>query len=323
MAINVPPTPKNTKAELLAAFEEMKEKYEETKKQQAPASLAAQMEEKELLAKTANFTPNNLNGEIDNLRRSIQGNLNELAEKITTESEKLLSVRAAIELEAKRLKEAKNIELGAMAMDALVADYEEKQKELEMKKQTAEEELSANITKQKTDWEREREEYEYNKKTERKKEEDDYNSQIAKKKSQWQDEINQREMELREKEEVMAKRAEEIRQLEELADNYSNKLAEAENTAQEKIVAELNKDFAVEKRISEQERLAEKNMLEAKIFALQETIKNQIMEIKSLKDALNIANQQAQTLAATVVESMAGMKQQMAMKTEIGKEIVK
>jgi len=321
MTTTTPPTPKNTKAELLAAFEEMKQKYEEAKKQQAPISLAEQMTEKEILAKTDNFTPHNLNTEIDNLRRAIQNNLNELAEKITTESEKLLAVRAAIELETRRLKEAKNIELGSMALDALIADYEEKRKELETKKQISEEELSTATAKQKTEWDRQQEEYEYNKKIDRKKEEDEYSVQIAKKKALWQDEINRRELELREKEEIISKREEEIKKLEELANNYSQKLAEAEQSARERAVAELNKEFSVEKRITEQERMAEKNMLEARTSALQETIKNQTIEMKSLKDALNIANQQAQTLAATVVESMAGMKQQTAKMAETGKEV--
>lgn len=38
-------------------------------------------------------------------------------------------------------------------------------------------------------------------------------------------------------------------------------------------------------------------------------IKNQQTEIKNLKEALTTANQHAQTLATTVIESMSGIKQ--------------
>jgi len=78
----------------------------------------------------------------------------------------------SIPIETSRLKETRDIQLSTDALDALIAEYAQKEKEFETKQRIAEETFAADMTKKRKDWEREQEEYGYKTKIERKKEED-------------------------------------------------------------------------------------------------------------------------------------------------------
>lgn len=132
---------------------------------------------------------------------------------------------------------------------------------------------------------------------------------MDKKKAEQEAAIAARENELSEKEAAANKRKEEIAGLEETVRDFPDKLEKTVAEASQETAENLQKEFAAEKRLLEQEWKGEQNMLVAKINSLQETIKTQALEIKSLKDSLSVANQHAQTLAATVIESVSGAKQ--------------
>lgn len=104
---------KSTKAEILAAFEEMRQKHEESKQQQAPLAISQQKEEQQILQKTAAYTPSKLENDLVDLRKKIQGYLDELGLQLIQESKKLDEVRQAINIEVQRLKETRHIELAA------------------------------------------------------------------------------------------------------------------------------------------------------------------------------------------------------------------
>ncbi len=71
----------------------------------------------------------------------------------------------------------------------------------------------------------------------------------------------------------------------------------------------MKKDFAVEKQMFEQKSQAEKSLLEVKTANLEETVKAQTAEVVSLKKSLAEAHQQSQSLATSVVESAAAIRQ--------------
>ena len=310
---------KRTKAELLAEFEEIKRKYEELKGQSSPGQLDLKKKESAaVLQKTAVYTPSNLEDEISALRKKVQTSLDELSGSLSEESKKLIEIQGAIVIEAERLKEARQIDLASQALDVLINDYEAKEREFTIKGDAAAEALAQDMARQKKDWEREQEEYAYNLKTERKKEEEAYEVEWTKKETARKEALARREAELQEKEAVLATRQAEIQKMEKDIEEFPVRMEQAVKDAREQTEKTLQKDFAVDKRLAEQEGQAEKNLNEMKIIGLQETIKNYALEIKSLKDALAASSQHAQTLAATVIEGMSGMKQAKA--TEQGKE---
>lgn len=303
-------TQRSAKADLFKAYQEMKEKVEGAEKNQLPLvqQLEIKKEEEKVLEKTESLIPQNLDDNISSLNKKVQETLNGLRDKLVSESEKLGELRKAIAIETKRLEETRNVKLADDTLQTLIADYELKQRELEKRRVEMETTLNDEIEHRKKAWEREQEEYKYSLKIERKKEEDAYGLDQAKKKATWQEEINKKEAELNEREESLNSRTEEMENMKMQIDAFPAKLESAiEKTKKEQNMI-LQKDFDVQKQISESRWSSEKNMLEAKIDNLQEIMRNQNMEITSLKKSLYEANQRAQNLATTIVENASGGK---------------
>lgn len=312
-------TAKATKAELFKAFQEMKEKFEELQREQLPLPqlTAAREEEAKILKKTESFLPEKLEDDIASLNKKVQVNLAELKDKLAKESEKLCQIREAIEIESKRLGEVYNIKLAENTLQSLIADFETKRAEFEKEAKQKREVLEEGIALKKKIQEREEEEYKYNLKMARKKEEDEYQIKQAKKEGEWQSKINQKEEELKNREQVLEEKTEEIENMKKEIEDFPKKLETATKEARQETEKELQKDFTIQKKITETQWLAEKKMFETKISNLQDTIKSQNIEIVSLKKALSEASQKAQSLAIAVIQN-AGFKQ---MKPEIGESV--
>lgn len=75
------------------AFEDMRKKYEELKRQQAEPSLFARKEDDILLTKTAGYTTASLENSLSTLRRLLQSMVDDLASKISEEAKKLEELR--------------------------------------------------------------------------------------------------------------------------------------------------------------------------------------------------------------------------------------
>ena len=155
----IPSTVRSTKAELLAAFEEMKANYEELKKQQPNQAqiFTHKKEEEKILTKTEGYSPESIENEITGLRRKIQTTLDSLLVELADESTKLSDVRLAITIENERLAETRQIQLAADTLEVLLAEYDQKQKELDSNHQLTLEKLSQEVVHKKKEWEREEE----------------------------------------------------------------------------------------------------------------------------------------------------------------------
>lgn len=303
------PTAKSTKSELFAAFEDMRMKYEDLKTQMSESPEKRRPAEDALVQKTMTYTPTSLENEMGELRRHIQKSLDELLLKLAEESKKLEDMRETITIETTRLKEIRNIELAANTLDAMLAEYDQKKKDLEAEILNKQLDFAEEIARRKKEMEREQEEYIYNQKITRRKEEDVYEVECAKKEALWEEKMNKKQKELEWREVEFAGKYEVFTTLQREANEFPTKLEGLARETEERVSNALHKEFDIEKRITEQEWKSEKNILETKISTMQETCARQATEIASLKKAIDIANQHAQTLAATVIESVSGMKQ--------------
>ena len=157
-------TSKNTKAEILDAFEEMKSKFKQSEKNKLNSSQneVKQKEEAKIIEKTKDCTQDNLDNEILSLRKKIQSRLDHTLVQLNEESGKLHTLRKAIAIETKKLEEIYNVELAADTLKILITDHEIKQKELNQQKINQTTQLEEEISSKRKEWDREREEYKYN-----------------------------------------------------------------------------------------------------------------------------------------------------------------
>ncbi len=303
-------TVKNTKTELFKAYQEMKEIFEQTQKNQLPLpqSDSLRRDEAKILEKTKNFLPEKLEEDIAFLNKKIQANLAETRNEMIEESKKLSEIRKAIEIESKKLEEVYNIKLAENTLQTLIADFETKSKEME-KKRKAEDVLAEEVAiAKKKNRERDEEEYQYQLKIQRKKEQDEYDLAQAKKRTEWQEKLSKKITELDEREKIINSRLEDIEKIKKEIESFPKKLEAAIKESQQETAKELEKDFAIQKKITETQWFSEKKMFETKITGLQEMIKNQSAENAALKKSLSEANQRAQNLAIAIVQNTTGLK---------------
>ncbi|MBL7150289.1 MAG: hypothetical protein ISS84_01580 [Candidatus Pacebacteria bacterium] len=291
---------KNTKAELFTAYQEMREKFLASKKEQLPIKPeAAKKEEQRVMEKTAAYSPETLENEINNLGKKIQASLEDKKNQLVQESQKLNELRQAVRIETKGLQETYNITLAADTLQALIAEYDAKEKELQEQ-----------IGGQKKSWEREHEEHAYNLKIARRKENDEYEAEQSKKRAAWQEEMTAKEKELEEREQALTNQTEEIENMKKQTEDFPARLERKINEAKQGKEIALRKDFATEKQMLEQKFSAEKGILEVKNNNLEALIKNQSSEMTSLKQSLTEANQRAQNLATSVIEGAKRQEQE-------------
>ncbi len=130
----------------------------------------------------------------------------------------------------------------------------------------------------------------------------------TKKRVETAEKINKEIIELNEREQSINNRLKEIENMKKEIEGYPKKLEIAGKEARQETQKELEKDFAIQKKITENQWTSEKKMLEAKISGLQETIKSQLLEAAVLKKSLSEANQRAQNLAIAIVQNTTGLK---------------
>lgn len=297
-------TLKSTKAEMMQAFEEMKEKYKRLEKEKlAPEQeKAVKKEEEKVIEKTSAYSPESLETEIIGLRKKVFSYFDGTINQLSSEAETLHNLRQAVQIESKKLEELYNIQLAAGALNGLIADFEIKERELKDKAAADEADLQKDMAAKKREWEREKEEYKYGLNRERRIEEEEYEMKQAQKRIDWEEKVKQKEAELSEREKAIAAQEAENADMKSRIESFPEKMEKAIEEAKTALERGLKREFDHERQLAEQKETAAVNVLEVKNNNLQETINNQNQEIKSLKDNLNKANQQAQNLATAIVE---------------------
>lgn len=303
-------TAKNTKTELFKAYEEMKEIFEQTQNNQLPLPQLdlLKRDESRILEKTKNILPEKLEDDIVLLNKKIQSNLVGIKNELIEESKKLSEIRKAIEIESKKLEEVYNIKLVENTLQTLIADFEAKKEEMEKKRKMMESLSEEDLVMKNKIREREQEEYSYQLKIDRKKEQDEHELAQAKKRAEAADKINKKIMELNEQEQSIANRLKEIENMKKEVESFPKRLEIAIKEAAQNKQKELEKEFVIQKQISEAKWDSERKMLEVKINGLQESVKNQSIEITAVKKSLSEANQRAQNLAIAIVQNTTGLK---------------
>lgn len=279
---------KKTKGDILEAYDQLMANYQDLK---GSSAKIAKPENQQLVSKIKGLSIDEISSAIANLKQSINNQLNNITDNFSGQLDKFLELSKAIELLEEKLKINFNIEVAAETLDKLVADFAERQKQLEQGFETKQSELEREISQKKRQWAMEQEEYQFKLEIDRKKNEEEYAYESQKRIKV----IEERESTINQKEAKFVELETEVK-------NFPAKLQQTiddNNAKWQKSV-----DRRVEDRLKEieQERKSEKALTELQITGLNELIERQKNEIENLKLSLDRANQRAQDLASKVVE---------------------
>lgn len=127
------PTPKDSKQQILQAFNKLLLDY-----QKGDSKIATKEEEvekaknQELLATVADYSLDNIVNSMASLQLDFGNIINELSERLTNESAKLEQLQKAIEVETENLAQLRQVRLVADALHILRQEHQEKLKNLEI-----------------------------------------------------------------------------------------------------------------------------------------------------------------------------------------------
>ncbi|BAY15407.1 hypothetical protein NIES21_12240 [Anabaenopsis circularis NIES-21] len=341
-------TDKNTKAEILQAYEELIKEASGLKTQLNQATKAnrnvdvdiekPKVEQNTIMTQPATIQQK-MNFTIESLAKIQLGfgsAANELSEQLTTQASKLGEIRQSVETEITALKQLHNLEVAEDTLDILITAYEDNSKAYQEEYSQRYEVLSQDILEQRIAWQKEQEEY----KQSIKERNDSLNKTRQRDTAGYKYDLElQRKLESDEYEQVqktLYKQLEEFQQATEKQWNEREKqIVERETQfveAKAKVEAfPKDKEAALKKATEEGKGIAhyqakvksdlygkevegQKRFYEQRLQSLEQTINNQETRIQNLSKQLDSALKQVQDLAVKAIEGTANVNSYQAIK---------
>lgn len=340
------PNDKNTKVEILQAYEELAKEKAALKSeidQLEKGSQSATVEKAKLEPKTAMNQSSNvqqkMNSTIESLAKIQLGfgsAASELSEQLSNQAFKLAEIREAIDKEVEELKQLHNLEISEDILDTLVKSYEDNAKAYQEEFSQRYEVLSQEILEERNTWVKEQDEYKLTTKERneniqktRQRETAEYKYDLELQRKLETDEYEQRQK-------ALFKELEEIQ--EQINKQWSEKEKEVSDRekqfeeAKAKVEAfPKEKEAAIKKATEEGKGIAhyqakikadlyakdvegQKRFYEQRLQSLEQTISNQDSRIQNLAKQLDSALKQVQDLAVKAIEGSANVNSYQAIK---------
>lgn len=303
---------KNTKNEILQAYDELLKKVQEQKKQDAKGT-SVQEKRDETVKKASGLSNEAIVKDIAGLKISLNASLEKLEDSLLEEYRKFSEVKEALDIEARRLEEVYQISVNVDSLAALLLAQKEKKEEFEhemhekktlfeqemktardswqSEKQKFEESLKEQKAEKEKQRKREEEEYSYNLSVQRKKEENAYQER----KIMLEKEIDNKEKEWQEKEAEFLRLQSEV-------EKFPKELDNAVKQAKDDITKELISKHKYEVDLSKKETDGEMKLMKQTIQTLESKIKEQAVLIDQLTKKSDHASDQVKDIAVKAIE---------------------
>lgn len=352
------PSDRNTKAEILGAYEELLEerKAVETQLKQLQKELKAKppvaSQENHHQPVTAMNQPPVVQDKmlytidsIVKLQLGFGSAVSELSEKLTSEAAKLEELQRFVTEETQQLEDLHNLEeIQEETLDTLIQAYEDNSKAFQEEISQRREALEQEIQELKKAWEKEQEEHkrEINEQNEthskaRQRDAEEYTYDLALRRSLDKDEYEQNQKRLykeleeakqeqekqwTEREKAIAEREKKFEELKTKVEAFEKEKEAAIKKAKEEGKGIANYQVKVKADLQNKEIEGNKRFYELRIQSLEQTIQNQEARIQNLSKQLDAALKQVQDLAVKAIEGSSNVSSYQAFK-EIAMEQAK
>ncbi|GBE93312.1 hypothetical protein [Nostoc cycadae] len=341
-------TDKNTKAEILQAYEELTKEASGLKTQINQATKANQnvdvdIEKPKVEPNTIMTQPatiqQKMNFTIESLAKIQLGfgsAANELSEQLTTQASKLGEIRQSVETEITALKQLHNLEVAEDTLDILITAYEDNSKAYQEEYSQRYEVLSQDILEQRIAWQKEQEEYKqsikerndslnktrqrdtagykYDLELQRKLESDEY-EQVQKTLYKQLEEFQQAtEKQWNEREKQIVERETQFVEAKAKVESFPKDKEAALKKATEEGKGIAHYQAKVKSDLYGKEVEGQKRFYEQRLQSLEQTINNQETRIQNLSKQLDSALKQVQDLAVKAIEGTANVNSYQAIK---------
>ena len=311
---------RDSKDVICAAFNQLLSQYQKSESRIATKEEEAEKSKNQhLLDKTLDYTVDNIINGMASLQLSFGSVVNELADDLTVESNKLGELKKAIAVEKKHLQQLHQVRLVADALHILNQEHQEKIVSLQTQTAAEKETLEKEIAQNRKYWAKEQQEFEIKVQEsqeiltkQRDEEEADFQYELERQRTIEYDEYEEsRRLQVREladkealnnkdwaeREKYLADNKKEFIKNKEQIDSFESKLKEEYNKAKGSAIKEADNKHKVEAELQEKEWSANQQGYELKIESLTTVIERQTQQIAEITAQLQEVNTQAQNLA--------------------------
>jgi hypothetical protein len=316
---------KNTKQEMLEAYQALARQLEERRAAElAPERRAEEKKAEEAVKAAAAVEPEGLDREIGQLKSEIGKFLVDISERLAAESARFRSLQKAVESREGELKELYGIEKAAVSLAALLEAQNQKRAEFETDMAREREELETGIASLRAEWdkekkaheaelkerdaaekkarEREREEFSYAFKRDQQAIKDKLNDEKAALEKEIKLKREAAEKDLAEREKAIAEKERELAELRAKAAAFPKELETAVNQAVKETSDRLKLEAKNREELLRKEFEGERNVLATRNESLERTSKDLFAANAKLAQQLETAYQKVQVIAEKTVE---------------------
>lgn len=326
---------KNTKNEILDAYNELLKKVQ-AKKTDEPKKALEQQKQETVVKNAASLSSEGIVKEISGMKINLSSALDKLGENFVAEFRKFEELQQAIQTEKQQLEDIYQLSVNTDSLSAMLLAQKEKKEqfeqematrkaELDEKMKTEKERFDQEMAEKRAQWKkeqelfaaqtkeareeqkkgqaREEEEYLYNLKTTRKKEADQYEEkkqklekELADKKVAFEKESAGREAQIKEAEA-------ELKDLRSKNENFPVELEKAVSAAVKSVSEKLEARFGFEKDLREKETAGELKLKDQIIETLRAKIKDMEGAVKELSQKATVAEGNVKDIAIRAIES--------------------
>lgn len=339
------PNEKNTKAEILTAFNELLKENKELEAQimQKPETPTAPRNGNSKSSSEVIIKPvpkqQKMESIIDGLNQlqlNFGGAVSDLSEKLVLEAFKLQEAQRKVSEERQELQALHSLEITDGSLDTLIQQYEESYKTFNEEKTQRQEEIELAITTAKKTWEKEQEEhrrfikerneslsktrlrdskeYSYDLTLQRKLSDEEYEQEKKRLYQELEEFQKNQEKQWAEREKAISERETQFSELKTKVEAMPKELEAAIKRAKEEGKGIAYGQAKVKADLLAKEIEGSKHNYELRIQSLQETIDTQNFRIQNLSKQLDAALKQVQDLAVKAIEGSSNISSFQAMK---------
>lgn len=292
------------------------------------AELAERGRDREVVEQASGYTVDNIVKGLAELQLEFSKALEDLSDRMESESGKVGELRRAIEIERRRLAELENLAIGAEALALLEQEHTQKLAELEARSSGELTELDADIAQTRERWASEASaraeqlaELTARRDADRKRANEEHGYELAREDKLTANSNTEArrslERELAEqtadkdkswsaREAALELRADEIAALRTKVAGRDEALAKAESQAREQAISSVKRDANHEAELAARDAAADVEVFELKIKTLESRIADQTGQLQELSTRLSAALGQAQKLASEALKNSRG-----------------
>jgi hypothetical protein len=314
---------KSKKSEVLDAYYDLLEELKKAPKK-LPQEEKKIKEDKETVVRTSTLSFEEIVKSLSDVKLKIGKGLELLEEELLKQYKKFADLQKAIEITKQELEDIHHISVNANSLTALIEaqkkmkeeheqeidenwgefnnEMDEKRKEWEKEKKKREQENKEQQEILLKDRQREEEGYQYDLELKRKKELDAYHEKKIALEKELEEIKSTQEKIFAEREKALQEREKQIDALTKEVDEFPKRLEKVTEDVSKKTTEEVKKQYEFQIRLSQQERIGEKKLLEQQLEAAHSKIKEQGSYIAQLTAKINESGQQVQSIALKAVE---------------------